>query len=254
VARKSGNRKVWLLGFGMVLFAVGLVWLGRENSAGDGSTPQEDSTTELESKEVQDVVQDIDGNVYRTVPIGNQVWMAENLQTTRYRNGDNIPGNLNNDQWTNTTSGAQAVYENNSSNLATYGRLYNRYAVNDSRGLCPAGWHVPSDAEWKELEMALGMTQAQANETGDRGTDQGAQLKMPSWGGTNSSGFSALPGGLRGDGIGAFDYQGTSGFWWSSSPDGTLAWNRALGSGDSNVSRSDYYFTDDGFSVRCVRD
>jgi uncharacterized protein (TIGR02145 family) len=194
-----------------------------------------------------------DGYDYPTVAIGTQCWFTENLRSDNYRNGDAIPGNLTNDQWTSTASGAQAVYENNPASLATYGRLYNWYAVKDARGLCPSGFHVPSDGEWMTLEIALGMTSSQANDTGWRGTDQGTQMKMSSWGGTNSSGFSALPGGYRNYDDGLFYNQGNYGNWWSSSPNGTYAWFRYLYSGNSNVYRYNY-FTRNGFSVRCVRD
>jgi uncharacterized protein (TIGR02145 family) len=198
-----------------------------------------------------------DGHTYALVGIGTQCWFKENLRSDNYRNGDAIQGNLTNSQWTSTTSGAQAVYNNDPANLATYGRLYNWYAVNDARGLCPVGFHVPTDSEWMTLEMALGMTSAQANSTGWRGTDQGAQLKAtsndsPPWNGTNSSGFSALPGGSR-DYDGSFSLLGNDGYWWSSSPSGSNAWSRFLGSGSSGVTRGDYYVRA-GFSVRCVRD
>jgi uncharacterized protein (TIGR02145 family) len=193
------------------------------------------------------------GYDYPTVAIGAQCWFKENLRSDNYRNGDAIPGNLTNDQWTSTSSGAQAVYENKPASLATYGRLYNWYAVKDARGLCPSGFHVPSDGEWMTLEIALGMTSSQANDTGWRGTDQGTQMKMSSWGGTNSSGFSALPGGYRNYDDGLFYNQGNYGNWWSSSPNGTYAWFRYLYSGNSNVYRYNY-FTRNGFSVRCVRD
>jgi uncharacterized protein (TIGR02145 family) len=126
--------------------------------------------------------------------------------------------------------------------LATYGRLYNWYAVKDARGLCPSGFHVPTDEEWKELEGTLGGTSA-----------AGAAMKTTSWGGTNSSGFSALPGGYRNYYDGDFFNQGSTGDWWSSSPNGTLAWPRYLDSGYSFVSRK-YTNTSYGFSVRCVRD
>jgi len=141
--------------------------------------------------------------------------------------------------------------------LNEYGRLYNWYAVDDARGLCPSGWHVPTDGEWMTLEMALGMSESEANATGFRGTDQGTQMKTDyGWSGggngTNSSGFSGLPGGAR-NGYGYFYDAGISGYWWSSSPSGARAWYRGL-----------YYyyeivFRDDlkpqyGFSVRCVRD
>jgi uncharacterized protein (TIGR02145 family) len=195
-----------------------------------------------------------DGYDYPTVAIGEQCWFKENLRSDHYRSGDAIPGNLTNDQWTSTSSGAQAVYENKPASLATYGRLYNWYAVNDARGLCPSGFHVPSDGEWMTLEMALGMTSSQANETGWRGTDQGTQLKTSSWGGTNSSGFSALPGGDRFNDNGSFHLQGNYGYWWSSSPSGAYAWYRYLGSGYSSGYRDYTYGTRYGFSVRCVRD
>jgi len=177
---------------------------------------------------------------------------------------------LTDSQWTSTSSGAQTVYGEGTSavyngsgdevaNLAMYGRLYNWYAVNDSRGLCPVGFHVPSDGEWMTLEMALGMTSAQANSTGWRGTDQGSQLKAssndsPPWNGTNTSGFSALPGGYRGSNNGYFYLLGLDGYWWSSSPSGSYAWYRALTSGYSGVHRNSLSDVRGGFSVRCVRD
>jgi uncharacterized protein (TIGR02145 family) len=199
-----------------------------------------------------------DGHTYALVGIGSQCWFKENLRSDSYRNGDPIPGNLTNSQWTSMGSGAQAVYSNAPSNLSTYGRLYNWYAVNDARGLCPTGWHVPTDGEWMELEMELGMTAGQANATGWRGTDQGAQMKAsfsdsPFWNGTNSSGFSALPGGFCYDVDGSFYYLGSVGYWWSSTPFGSSIWSRDLGSGSSDVGRG----TDDvldGFSVRCLKD
>ena len=210
-----------------------------------------------------------DGHTYALVAIGTQCWFKENLRSDNYRNGDAIPGNLNDSQWTSTSSGAQTVYGEGTStvyqgssdevaNLATYGRLYNWYAVNDSRGLCPVGFHVPTDSEWMTLEMALGMTSAQANSTGWRGTDQGSKLKAssndsPPWDGSNTSGFSALPGGYRYYYTGYFYYLGDYGLWWSSSPSGSSAWYRHLGSGISDVYR-DYGNVRYGFSVRCVRD
>jgi uncharacterized protein (TIGR02145 family) len=182
------------------------------------------------------------GYDYPTVAIGAQCWFKENLRSDNYRNGDAIPGNLTNARWTSTSSGAQAVYDNKPSSLATYGRLYNWYAVNDARGLCPSGFHVPTDEEWAELEGTLGGRSV-----------AGAAMKTTSWGGTNSSGFSALPGGYRGDGYGNFYDQGNDGDWWSSSPNGPVAWSRSMFSGNSNVLRYNYG-TRYGFSVRCVRD
>jgi uncharacterized protein (TIGR02145 family) len=183
-----------------------------------------------------------DGYDYRTVAIGDQCWFAENLRSDNYRSGAAIPGNLTDIQWTATTAGAQAVYKNDPKHLSTYGRLYNWYAVNDARGLCPSGWHVPSDEEWTVLTDGLGGEEV-----------AGKKLKTSSWGGTNASGFSALPGGDRLNDPGNFDDLGDFGFWWGSSPSGSGAWYRFLYSGFSSVDRYAYYVRG-GFSVRCVRD
>ena len=148
------------------------------------------------------------GYNYSTVLIGEQCWFAENLRSENYENGDVIPAGLSNSEWDSTSYGAVAVY-----NLETFGRLYNWFAVNDARGLCPSGWHVPTDGEWMTMEMALGMSESEANDTGYRGTDQGTQLKTTyGWdgiNGTNSSGFSGLPGGWRHSEGGHWDWQ-----WW----------------------------------------
>lgn len=122
-------------------------------------------------------VTDIDGNVYKTVTIGNQAWMAENLKVMRYRNGDAIPNVTGGTDWSNLSTGAYCSYDNDDNNIDTYGLLYNWYAVDDSRNLAPEGWHVPTDEEWKELEMYLGMSQSEADDTGYRGTDEGGKLK-----------------------------------------------------------------------------
>ena len=104
----------------------------------------------------QTTVTDIDGNVYRTVKIGTQVWMAEKLKTTRYRNGDPIPNVTDNPQWISLKTGALCWYKNDEANKATYGSLYNWFAVADSRNIAPVGWHVPSDEEWTTLTTCLG--------------------------------------------------------------------------------------------------
>ncbi|MDB4587661.1 fibrobacter succinogenes major paralogous domain-containing protein [bacterium] len=209
------------------------------------------------------------GYDYETVLIGEQCWFAENLRTEHYGNGDAIAGELNDEDWSSTTAGAQAVYGEGASgcngecdeivNLDTFGRLYNWYAVDDARGLCPSGWHVPTDGEWMTLEMELGMSSSEANSTDWRGTDQGTQMKSspsdtPSWNGTNLSGFSALAGGWRGFSSGDFGSGGSSCYWWSASLNGTsFAWIRYLGSDDVHVYRDDLN-PRFGFSIRCVRD
>ena len=179
---------------------------------------------------------------YSTVQIGDQCWFAENLRTTTYLNGDAISQNLSDGDWQSTTSGAMAFYISG----PAYGGLYNWYAVDDARGLCPSGWHVPTDEEWTILTDHLGGELV-----------AGGQMKSNyGWflggNGTNSSGFSGLPGGGRFTN-GLFNNAGLDGNWWSSSPSGSSAWSRFLYYGNVYVYR---YLNNPryGLSVRCVRD
>jgi len=206
-------------------------------------------------------VTDIDGNVYQTVSIGAQVWMAENLKVTHYRNGEAIPNVTVSAAWVGLTSGAYCEYDNDANNVAAYGRLYNWYTVADSRNIAPAGWHLASDAEWKQLEMYLGMSQAEADQAGWRGTDEGGKLKeagtthwlSPNTDATNESGFSGLPGGYRYLGGQYYDVGSHAVFWSSTEASSGFAWCRNLGYAFSGVHRYDGG-KDDGFSVRCVKD
>ena len=191
---------------------------------------------------------DIDGNTYQTVQIGTQTWMKENLKTTRYRDGAAIPTGLSDSQWGAGTTGAYAIYDNNAANNTTYGKLYNWYAVTDSRNLCPTGWHIPSDAEWTTLENFLGGA-----------TVAGGKMKTttgwtsPNTAATNESGFSGLPGGYRLYN-GTYYSIGYYGLWWSSSEASTPnAWARDLSSNFGFSFRGNYY-KQTGFSVRCLRD
>jgi len=197
-------------------------------------------------------VRDIDGNRYEIVKIGSQYWFKSNLKVSKYRNGNSIPTGLNKSAWKKTTSGAYAVYEDEQKNDVLYGKLYNHYAVTDRRGLCPTGWHVPSDAEWTTLEGQLGgssLAGGALKSTATQPTPGG--WDSPNWGATNSSGFTALPGGIR-HFNGDFDYMTYVGFWWSSSvSSGSNAWYRHLYSND--FYRYSFHRTD-GFSVRCCRD
>jgi uncharacterized protein (TIGR02145 family) len=136
--------------------------------------------TDEQQVTVSNTVIDIDGNTYQAIKIGDQWWMAENLKVTHYRNGDPIPNVTDSTEWSNLATEAYCVYENDESIAETYGYLYNWYVVNDSRNIAPEGWHVPTDEEWKELEMFLGMSQSEANGTGWRGTDEGGKLKETS--------------------------------------------------------------------------
>jgi len=204
---------------------------------------------------------DINGNTYQTVQIGDQCWMAENLKVTRYRNGDPIPNVTDITEWTGLSTGAYCNYNNNSGNVATYGRLYNWYAVDDSRNIAPAGWHVPTDAEWRQLEMYLGMSQSQADSTGWRGTDEGGKMKetgtshwySPNTGATNESGFSALPGGNRSYNGYFYTLGIYASFWSSTEYNSSIAWDRILDFISAQVER-DYYSKQNGFSLRCLRD
>ena len=206
-------------------------------------------------------VTDFDGNVYQTVTIGDQTWMMENLKVTHYQNGDPIPKVTDDGTWDGLTTGAFCEYNNDIGNVAAYGRMYNWYAVADSRNIAPEGWHVPSDEEWKQLEMYLGMSQAEADATGQRGTDEGGKLKeagtthwsSPNTGATNESGFSALAGGYRGDNGGFYSMGDTAAFWSSTEGSSGNAWCRTLGYLNSQVDRGNYD-KPDGYSVRCVRD
>jgi uncharacterized protein (TIGR02145 family) len=201
-------------------------------------------------------VTDIDGNVYSTVEIGSQCWTAENLKVERYRDGSNIPTGLSNSAWQTTTSGAYAVYNDVAANKATYGLLYNWFAAVDPRGLCPTGWHVPTDGEWTELTDHLGGTGVAGGKmktTGTLGAGTGL-WNAPNTGATNTSGFSGLPGGLRSGINGSFNFQGDDGSWWSSSEYSTeSAWNRRLYYDTGNAYRFVNY-KQYGFSVRCLRD
>ena len=205
-------------------------------------------------------ITDIDGNVYQTVRIGTQVWMKENLKVSKYRDGSYIPTNFTDLEWQNATIGVSAIYGNNAANNTTYGKLYNWYAVADAKGLCPVGWHVPSDADWKKLEIYLGMGISDADLTGERGGVQnvGGKLKStslwssPNTGATNESGLFQLPGGYR-ESNGTYYYLGVHGHYWAADAATTGAWRRGL----NNIYSSSYrdsYGKSSGSSVRCLKD
>ena len=194
------------------------------------------------------------GHNYATVQIGDQCWFAENLRSENYENGDVISTPEGQSEWMNVSSGAVWLYYDDSSLLETYGRLYNWNAVDDARGLCPSGWHVPSHDDWLTLEFALGMTEAEANSGAWRGTDQGTQLKAspsdnPAWNGTNTSGFAGLPGGYTNGNF--TSGAGTVANWWTSSPVGSGGMFRGLHGAFTTISVSNA--GGEGLSVRCVQ-
>ena len=209
----------------------------------------EEATTEPDENDTTEI---------NKISIGNQTWMAENLDVSLYRNGDTIRHCRTQEEWedaNNKQEGAWWYYDNDTTNSVLYGKLYNWYAVNDPRGLAPEGWHVASDEEWKELEMYLGMSQSQADTLGERGIDQGAKLagradlwKMgilvinPNFG---TSGFNAVP----------YDREGILGQWWTSSEiDSADAWSRRLVYDYTTVTRWNLEHKKATFSVRCVKD
>jgi uncharacterized protein (TIGR02145 family) len=200
-------------------------------------------------------ITDREGNKYKTIVIGNQEWMAENLKTSVYRNGNSIPNLTNGNpnfwpSWPNTTSGAWCSNNNNASNVCPYGNLYNWYAVVDSRGLCPVGWHVPTDAEWTVLTNFLSGEAVAGGKMKSTGTQYWGS---PNQIATNSSGFSGLPGGVR-----IFDGQfadlGNFGYFWSSTAlSASTAWRRRIDYNNGSVERGDRDKRN-GNSVRCLKD
>jgi len=240
------------------------------NSLGTGYGEEREFTT----CELFGTVTDYDGNVYETVKIGDQWWMRTNLKVTHYRNGDPIPHVTDNGAWEVLSTGAYCELENDPSNVDTYGRLYNWYAVEDSRNIAPVGWHVPTDEEWKQMEMELGMSQAEADDTLCRATyflidyenqifyGQGSMLKE--FGTTHWDcypeknqdaldlvGFTVLEGGER-------EYMGIYGlnegyFWTATMYSGDKAWQRIFVCNQGCVAR----WSKDkrmGMSIRCVKD
>ncbi len=209
-------------------------------------------------------VTDQDGNTYATITIGTQTWMAENLRSTTYANGDPILNVTGNDQWVNLSTGAWAHYENNASYDVLLGKLYNWYAVADSRNVCPANWHVPSDVEWQQLEEWLGMPVAELDAGGIIGTAQnvGGKLKTtgagywttPNAGASNESGFAGPAGGYRKVFDGGFASLLVVGFWWTASGfDASLAISRYIHYDFTGVTRL-IDTKKEGYSVRCVMD
>ena len=200
-------------------------------------------------------VTDIDGNTYQTITIGTQVWMAENLKVTHYRNsikspyGDAIPIVTDGITWASLTTGAYCEYGNDGNNVATYGRLYNWYAVTNP-DIAPTGWHVPSDAEWQTLIDYLGGDAVAGGKMKEIGP---THWFSPNSGATDEVGFSGLPAGFR-DSSGNFNNMGYSAFFWSSTELSIdNAWYRSLSYGNSEVQRYDRNKTF-GFSLRCVKD
>jgi uncharacterized protein (TIGR02145 family) len=196
---------------------------------------------------------DYDNNVYETTKIGNQQWMAKNLKTTHFLNGDLIstttPATF--DISGESSPKYQWAYGGDDANTSAYGRLYTFYTITDTRKVCPAGWHIPTDTDWTTLESALGgftIAGSSLKETGNSHWVSPYNLDA-----TNMACFKALPGGYRNE-IGGFSFTGNYGFWWSSTEgDISYAWVRSLSVQSSQITRSSFY-KKSGLSVRCIKD
>ena len=205
----------------------------------------------------QETVTDYDGNVYSTISIGTQVWMKENLKTTRYNDGASIPNVTGTSAWFALSTPAYCWYDNNAAKYkATYGALYNWYAVKTGK-LSPVGWHVPSDDEWTILVNYLGGDAVAGGKLKETGT---THWQSPNVGADNSSGFSAFGGGWRDcgnngsfDGISIINDAGGYGMWWSSTEkDSSNSWYRSLGSYITSIAHANYKMIQ-GISVRCLK-
>ena len=212
-------------------------------------------------KENDDNVTDIDGNVYKIISIGGNVWMAENLRTTKFRDGTAISLVTGEADWAALSSPAYCWPENNASYKSTLGGFYNGYAVLSNKGLCPSGWHVATDGDWMDMEQALGMSQSAAASQGTRGVSEnvGGKLKStsywdaPNTGADNTSGFSAYGTGYRRP-PGEFAwFRQWTGYYTSTGIDAQHLWMRYIGFDMQGIDRNNYPLQY-AYSIRCVED
>ena len=223
--------------YSLILSGLMIILCGASCQKDDGNTNNNTSN-----------VTDADGNVYRTVAVGSQTWMSENLRTTKYSDGLAIPNITGTVEWEDLTTGAYCWYNNDVNNKTTYGALYNGHAVNTGR-LCPAEWHVASDAEWTTLITYLGGESVAGGKLKETGT---THWSTPNAEATNSSGLSFLPGGDR-DFNGKFENITLAGYWWSSTANYSFSnWLRLIGNTGGAIARPSYN-NEFGFSVRCVK-
>ncbi len=196
-------------------------------------------------------VEDIDGNDYSVVVIGSQEWIGSNLKATRYNNGDPIPLETLFGEWSSKTTGAYCYYDNQVAYRDTFGLLYNYYAVIDSRNICPAGFHVPTDAEWTTLITFLGGTTVAGGKLKESGVKHWIE---PNTDATDDFAFSALPGGYRNGSGGAYQFVKSLGYFWSSSEfSATNGYMRYISNNSASITRNNSVKST-GYSVRCIRD
>lgn len=242
--------------FGVIILVISIS-LGQSCKKEDAS-PVEDAT-----------IKDVEGNVYKTTIIGNQTWMAENLKTTKLNDGTAIQNVTDDTEWSELTMSAYCWYNNDaSSNKGTYGALYNWYSVNSGK-LCPLGWHVPTNAEWTELEEFLVTNGYNYDGSGFDNKFAKALADSSGWnpsynvgavGNTdfankrNATGFTALPGGVRDANQKIFGSIGNYGMWWTSTEtSATTAWDRGLANSTNSIGGLKV-LKSHGFSVRCLKD
>jgi len=246
--------KTKFLSISLVIATLAIVCIscGKDDDNSGPSSPLNGKTTAVFNTGVTyGSMTDQDGNTYKTVRIGAQTWMAENLRTTKYNDGTTIPNVSDNTTWQNLITGAYCNYNNTANNdtIATFGRLYNWHAVNTGK-LAPVGWHVPTDAEWKTLAVYLDDGQVAGGKLKENGT---SHWQIPNTGATNQSGYTALPGGSRQFNWG-FKNIGIDGVWWSATENdasGAFAYYMYCAGGYVGRTISNKV---EGESVRCVRD
>lgn len=202
----------------------------------------------------------LDGRIYKTVKIGSQVWMAENLVANTFRNGDKILEALSKEEWLDSGDASKPVsclYEYDEENEAKYGRIYNGVTVFDQRGIAPEGWHIPTNDDWNKLIRYLGGEKVAGLKLKSKsGWDIDWMNNKKNGNGTNSSGFSALPGGYRDYSVSnsIFLVKGTQGYWWSSTfYNKFFAWGYSLSNGDSAI-RQIFTTRGTGMYIRCIKD
>ncbi|MCB0536343.1 MAG: fibrobacter succinogenes major paralogous domain-containing protein [Bacteroidetes bacterium] len=236
------------------ILMIGLVLVSSCSKEAKNTQPQKEKEIEsgnsfLNLALIYGSVTDIDGNKYATIKIGEQLWMAENLKTTKYNDGISIPRLNYITDWSSATEGGWCNFDNKSENDVLYGKLYNWYAVNTGK-LCPDGWHIPTDDEWNVLYYYI------KEKVGAEVIGFHMKSAKGNWiygGGSNSTGFSGLPAGLRNE---AGTFIPSNSWWWSSSPTTTgKAWSRSLYYSSSGMDRPvGGNGRKNGFSCRCMQD
>jgi len=223
--------------FSMILAASASTLIGCTKTSDDTTAPPAGDPA---------TVTDVDGNVYKTVRIGTQLWITENLRTTRYNDSTAISTGLSNGDWGSASMGAYSVYDGDANNNATYGKLYNWHAVMTGK-LAPKGWHVPSESEWQTMIEYLGGSSV----AGGKLKSTSSLWMAPNTGATNSSGFSGLPSGYRGS-TGAYSLITKSAYFWAATQRNTTQGEYFLLDNDFASSNANGATKTFGYAVRCI--